>query len=308
MKSSRLPRLLKETKWPPTMGRLSLAVLKALTYSDLFDYPLTLDEIHKFTPHKAGKAEVQKTLRLLKNETLVAKRQGYWVLRGREEITTLRSKRNIESQRKLAIAKKAVRIISILPSVQFVGISGSLSCLNAKKNDDIDFFVITKPSTVWLTRFLTTTLLDLANKRRRRGDSQVKDKICLNMFVAEDALEFKKGDLYLAREIAQLKPLYDRNGAYRALIERNSWWLNGFLPNFRPNPPIGWKKPLKNGHSHAKSPLAVFETFSRMMQIKYMGGKVKKEILDEERIFFHPEDVHYRILDKYNRRVRNLNS
>lgn len=283
------------------MQNLRLAILKTLSYSDIFDYPLKEDEIHKFLTVSESKEKVKKALSYLLKKGHIIGREGYFALKGRQEVIEKRKERERIGKKKLIIAKRIARLLSHVPTVQFIGISGALSCLNAHSDDDIDFFVITKASSVWLTRLLATLFLDVLRVRRRRNDYDFKDKICLNMFVSEDALLFREGDLYLAREIAQLKPIFDRNGTYLSLIEKNNWWMGAFLPNFQPQ-----LKKKTNGNGHTKSTFSVFEPIIRNLQIRYMNGSVKKEVLEKDRIFFHPDDLHYKILAQYENRIREL--
>lgn len=282
---------------------LPLAILKTLTYSDIFDYPLKTEEAHKFLTVSASKERVRKTLFSLLKKGRIVNKEGYWTLKGRGEIVAQRKERQRIGRKKLAVARKTAKRLSFFPTVQFVGVSGALSCFNAPGDDDIDFFVVTKPTSVWLTRLLTTLLLDILRVRRRRSDRQFKDKICLNMFLSEDALLFRQGDLYLAREIAQLKPIFDRNGTYKSLIEENKWWLGAFLPNFQPA-----LKRKTNDNGHSKTVFALFEPILRKLQMQYMQNKIKNEVLEADRIFFHPQDVHHKILAQYERRIANLTS
>lgn len=287
---------------------LPRSILKTLAYSDIFDYPLRTQEVHKFLTVSASQDKVNKALSSLLKKGDVVNKEGYWAFKNRGGIIAQRKERERLGRKKLLVAKKIAKLLSFIPTVQFIGVSGALSCLNAHRDDDIDFFVVTKSSSVWLTRLLSTIFLDALRVRRRRSDEEFKDKICLNMFISEDALLFKLGDLYLAREIAQLKPVFDRNGAYKALVEKNLWWLRAFLPNFQPNSPSSSRQSKKktNGNGRSQPVFSVFEPLVRKLQMQYMQSKVKNEILEPDRIFFHPQDVHRKILARYERRIANL--
>src|SRR5690606_32960483 len=129
---------------------------------------------------------------------------------------------------------KAADILKTIPSLLFIGISGSLAVKNVKREDDIDFFIISQGKYIWLTRLQCILLLSKHAVRRTRTDIHEKDKICLNMFVSDTSLSFKKAtqDLYLAHEIAQLEPIFSRNNTYQKFISQNGW-VRSFLPNMK---------------------------------------------------------------------------
>ena len=67
-------------------------ILKALVYSDLFNFPLTKDEIWRFfIGEKVDRRDFEKSLTELKKNVL-AERDGYYCLKGREEIILARKK------------------------------------------------------------------------------------------------------------------------------------------------------------------------------------------------------------------------
>ncbi len=90
------------------------------------------------------------------------------------------------------IAQKAARYLSFVPTVQFIGISGGLAMLDAEEQDDIDFFVIVKRKTIFITRIWILGILQMLKLRRTRTDSNPADKICVNFILDEDKLNFSK--------------------------------------------------------------------------------------------------------------------
>ena len=89
-----------------------------------------------------------------------------WLYKG--EKTPLRSKsfagqarinREKISEKKFLIAKKAARILFKIPTIKFVGVTGSLAMMNANENSDIDLMIITSRGTLWLSRLVILVLL-----------------------------------------------------------------------------------------------------------------------------------------------------
>jgi len=201
------------------------AILKTLHYADIFDYPLKVEEIHRYLV-KPLKIDVLK-------EILSQMGSGpYYCLPGREGIVELRKRRQAWSQPKLRKARKITSFLKFIPWIKLIGVTGALAVENSDEGDDIDLLVITTPKRLWLTRGLVVTFLLLTGQYRRPG--KVKDRICPNLMIGEDALEFPNRDLFTAHEIAQMRPIFDRNDTYQKFLQANSW-IKDFLPNWRPN-------------------------------------------------------------------------
>ncbi len=146
------------------------AILKTLIYSDIFDYPLSQDELWKFLiGHKTSRVSFDKALRDLSSKIIFKK--GLYCFLDRERTVDIRIKRRKESQKKIVIAKKIIKRLYRIPTVQFIGISGALSLENSERNDDIDLFVIASKGSLWLTRLTMIILLMLMGRYRRRNQS-----------------------------------------------------------------------------------------------------------------------------------------
>jgi hypothetical protein len=215
------------------MDKTQVAILQTLAYADIFNYPLTLAELHQFLiSHKIDSQNLEK---VLKNLRKISSREGYFFLKGKDENIYLRKKRKKWSQRKWLLARKVATWLKLIPWIKMVAVTGNLAMDNAGQDDDIDFLIITTKKRLWLTRLLTNFLVELIANRRRPSDKEVKDKICLNMFLDENNLKIpiKEQSLFTAHEICQLKPLWVKNQLYRRFIQENLW-LQKFLPNWKP--------------------------------------------------------------------------
>src|ERR1035437_3295942 len=159
------------------------AILKTLLYSNLFDYPLKREEIYKFliTDKKIEKTEFHKAFKTLRIP--VKSSEGFYFLFERKELVKIRKEREKISLGKMQKAKKIIRILSLIPTIKFIGISGALSMKNSDKDDDIDIFVITKKGSVWITRFIMVVFLLMLGVYRNKNSKTYSDKICLNMLL-----------------------------------------------------------------------------------------------------------------------------
>lgn len=220
------------------MNELQKAVLKTLAYADIFAYPLTLKEIQLFliaSPENTfSLKEIEKEVNKPEIHSFIDSQKNYFFLKNREEIVSFRQK-SLYSYKKLDLAEKTADWLKLIPFIKMVGITGNLAMENAGKNDDIDLLIVAGGQRLWLTRLLTIFLTELITKRRRPGDKEVKDKICLNMFLDEEHLALPKNEqnLFTAHEVCQLKILWQKDNIYQKFLKENQWCKN-FLPNWKP--------------------------------------------------------------------------
>ena len=285
------------------------AILKTLLYADIFDFPLTKEEIYKYlisekTIHKTDIAKILKTKKLP-----IENAEDYFYLSGRKDLVEKRKRRKVASVKKLNTARAIIRKCSLLPTVEFIGISGALSMENSDEDDDIDIFVITKRGFVWTTRLLLVILLIMLGAYRNRKTKNYSDKICLNMILDKANIHMSEedGDLYTAHEIAQLLPVFDRENTYERFIKNNAW-VNKFIPNF------SIKKNYTKGKNNFWGVVLVvimrilfLEKISGFLQLKYMEKHRTRETVKDGLLKFDPFDYKTHVLRIYGQKMKKLN-
>ncbi len=274
------------------------AILKALAYYDIFDYPLTLEEIHTYQSGKVilKRNDIQKVLSSLSD---VSQKEGYYFFSGRERIVAKRKNRENESQKKEEKSLSIVRMLRFIPGVQYVGISGSLAMHNSEKNDDIDLFIISRGGYVWTTRFFVSVFFRIIGKLRVKNDQNTKDKFCINMLIDSQHMQFrnKRKNVYTAHELVQLRTCINKNSSYEQLLHENNW-LNSFLPA------IGIPPTRGNIHDISKKGLRLVEWFFRVVQMRYMKSKITTETIQEGLLAFHPKDYTKQIIERLNKQYK----
>ncbi len=163
--------------------------------------------------------------------------------------------------------------------------------------------IITSSQRLWLTRGLVVTLLLLTRRYRRPG--KIKDMICPNLMISEDALEFPDHDLFTAHEIVQMKPIFDRGNTYQKFLQANEW-VKEFLPNAVE---MSNGNKLLQGQALRVQGLALIDFLEKVaykLQLKYMKKKKTSETTTPSIIRFHPQDLRQKVLDEYQRRVYDL--
>jgi hypothetical protein len=203
---------------PPT-AELERAILYTLAYADVFDFPLTPDEIHYYL---AGvPACLERVNEALGASSLWACVDGYYLLPGREAILGMRRRRAEAALRLWPQAMRYGRLIASLPFVRMVAVTGSLAVNNAEDGTDIDFLMVTAPGHLWTCRALALVVSRFARLARAN--------LCPNYLLTETNLELTDRTLYVARELVQMIPLSGWD-VYARMRELNSW-TNEFLPN-----------------------------------------------------------------------------
>lgn len=198
---------------------LSNAILQTAAYADVFDHPLTAQEIYLYL---TGLQVSFETLnQALNNETVLVQTGEHFTLPGREEIIRVRIQRKAHSRRLLPRAMRYGRILGSLPFVRMVALTGSLAVMNVSKTDDIDYMLVTVPGRVWTARAFALLF--------NRVVKFFGHTICPNLIVSENALEWPLHDLYSARELCQMIPISGM-GVYQKLMQANAW-ARDFLPN-----------------------------------------------------------------------------
>jgi len=276
------------------------AIIKTLVYRDLFDYPLSPKEIHRFLIQQDSSREtVEKTLRGMVTEGKIEKKGMYYFLSGREKIVQFRQKREAISQRKFREAFHYANLLRFIPWVKAVFATGALAVGNAGEESDLDLLIIAAPRRLWLTRFLVFFVFSLLGVMRKPQSVQVKDKICTNIFLSESALATPSDEqnLYAAHEVVQARPIWEKDTLQRRFLAENRW-VKRFLPNFGlPS------KPDKSRFRGGFPPLDWVELLVYKLQLKYMEKRRTREVVTPKRILFHPIDRAAEILPRFERNL-----
>jgi len=319
------------------LNYLELFILNTLIYFDLFDYPLTLNEIYiyLFTGGMEGSsfslAEIEECLKTsAKLKKTITTKRGFYFLKKRADILLARQERYNLADKKFKLALRAIKFFKFLPFIKLIAVCNNLAYSNAQKESDIDFFIITSKNRIWQTRFWAIILISLLGLRPPKD--KAKDKICLSFYITEDNLDLSKikisaEDIYLVFWLATLWPVYERDNFYQKLIESNSW-LKKYLPNLQPIWPSLRRRIEDNRFNSFIYKCKEFilgsiignwlENFLKQIQLKLMAQKKKDlAILEDKRVIisdlmlkFHENDRRLEYQEKFEKKrielVENL--
>ncbi len=202
------------------------SIIKALAYFDIFNYPLTLDEIHHFLDQPLSKDDVQLTLQHLVDDCRVFRMGNFYSLQQDLSLRARRTNGNHKAGKLLTTGYKVGSFLYQFPFVRGIGISGSLSKNFADQDTDIDFFIITHANRLWIAR----TLMHFFKKLTFITGHQ--HFYCMNYYIDEEALCIDEQNIFTATEIITLKPVCG-NGTMDKFYDQNNWTGNYF-----PNQPV----------------------------------------------------------------------
>ncbi len=207
------------------MERIESAVLRTVLYADVFDFPLTLEEIHHFLIYDEPVSLTEIRDLVARSSWLQYKLDSigiFYAYKGRKVLFGIREAHERASAHLWPMAVRYGMWLARLPFVRMVALTGALAMRNASDDDDdLDYLLVTAGGRVWLARAFAIVLVRLG---RLRGV-----EICPNFVLSETALQQAKRDLFMAHEVAQMVPLFGEDYYWR--MRSANAWVNKQLPN-----------------------------------------------------------------------------
>jgi hypothetical protein len=153
----------------------------------------------------------------------IAENNGFYQICPDPEWVSRRWDLNRRADGMMPLANRMSRFIGAFPFVRAVFVSGSLSKHCMAADGDIDFFIVTSPGRLWLSR----TLMVLFKKIFLFNSHKY---FCINYFVDTDHLEIHEKNLYTATELVTLLPMYGQEWCEK-FVQANTW-ARAYLPLF----------------------------------------------------------------------------
>lgn len=199
------------------------AVLESVIYASLFDYPLTLEQLHASLIRVRADADTIASWWRHSDwlQAAIEHRDGWYFPSGRSDLIATRARREQVSRQLLERDRRILSLVANLPFVRMVALSGSLAHLNAEGSADLDLFVITAPHRVWSVTVATLMLAKLLGWRKR---------VCMNYVVSARAMKIEPEDLFSANQIIHLRP-FSGHDVFARFVKANGF-VRTFYPNF----------------------------------------------------------------------------
>jgi hypothetical protein len=256
-------------------------ILKTIKYFSFFAYYPTLEEIHTFLQAKISKNELNIELDYMVKLKLIELYARYtppqYSMGGiKNNNETMKQWNNLHKRRQISQFKLNsfrfklyIKLLSIFPQIKLVGLSGSISMMNAKEDDDIDLFIVTAKNRLFTGRFIALVFAQILGLRRSRDsatqifqktyktekftfassqkqksslssnnetmkqlNNKVRNKVCLNLIFDESNLKlpYIKQTEFVGHEVLQMKPIMVRGDIYERFLGANGWVFKLF-PN-----------------------------------------------------------------------------
>jgi hypothetical protein len=196
--------------------QLRSSILKVVAYFDLFNYPVSTEDILFFLDTETEENALRNEIEMLLYEGCLYRTGRFFSLRNDPTLAEKRTWGQRHAEELIPIAEKGARLLFQFPFVSGVCISGSLSKRCADEHADIDYFIITRAGRLWIARTIMHLFKKLTYLRGRQH------RYCMNYYVDEDALEIKEKNIFTATELITLIPA-SGNGSLTKFFRANDW-------------------------------------------------------------------------------------
>lgn len=278
------------------------AIIETLRYRSVFNAKVTFNQLCTYLvctspsrPDTLDHAAINRRLKNLVRLKKVSIKKGRYYLYGTRTVSwDLHAK---YSSGYFKEAREAADILKQIKWIKMLAVTGSVAAYNAKKKDDIDFFIITEENRLWLTRFFVVLFLKMSGKYRT--DKNFHKKICPNIYISEDTLEWERSrqNIYSAHEVLLMHPLIDRDDMYFKFIKKNKWALE-YFPFFE----ITLPKKTKDSTKYQSSIVDLLEYAAMSFQLWYMRKRKTSEIVSNNFIHFNKVDHSEKVLKELEAR------
>jgi len=277
------------------------AIKRTLAYSAVFQYPVSEFQLYTFliTKNKFDYDFFNSSLRRLVKKKHVKAKGGKYYLPGVRPVSwNLRYKYSKDLMKE---ARVSVKLLSLIPWLKMVAVTGAVASHNAVKDDDVDVFIVSEKNRLWITRFFVFLILKSVGKYAQKGENN--RKLCCNLFADESGMRWRKDkqNIYVAREMLSIQPLLDRDDTYYKFIQANSWALKHFN-NYKMEFPTKYS----DRNLHKSRLVNIFENSLRKFQINYMKDKRTSEIATKHFIHFNKHDHAKEILSEYKKKLSDI--
>lgn len=303
---------------------LELSILRTAVWFSQLEQPITAFEIWKWllTPARTyGLGEVYAALE--RSEWLIAKiehRDGLYVLRGSvgvAELARARREKFLDAERKFCSLKRVASFFHLVPGVCAVGAVNTLAWWSTNTKSDIDLFVVTKPGSVWASRFWLVLPFALLGRRPcsppcqgGEGGGLNRDPFCFSFFVTNDATQLESvclsRDYYMSFWVKSIVPILDR-GEWFAKIDQLNRWSSRHLPNAR-------GREFHHRHRASWVPalpiqFKILEPILRKLQrdrfpstLRELANRDTRVIITDQMLKFHDNDHRAEFRDRFEKR------
>jgi hypothetical protein len=209
---------------------ISESLIRTIAFFDLFDFPLTAEEIQQNlygTSRPTHIKEIKGVLGQLKEAGAVEEIRDYFVLKGRGSIIETRKSHKFIAEKFWGRVRLYGNYMRAVPFIRMIAVCNNLAYDNPSETSDIDLLVVVEPGRMWTARLILTLILQFFGVRRH-GD-HITGRFCLSFFLSTRAMNLesmalKPEDPYLAYWLKTLAPI-DGLATYQEMLKLNAPWV-----------------------------------------------------------------------------------
>lgn len=290
---------------------IAASLMRTIIYFDVFLYPLSKEEIFQYCDHKISDlAPAEIALNWLCNSGYLSQDSGLYYIGNDAFKVERRQEGNKLAAERMKDARFYSKIVAAFPFVRAVCISGSLSKNFMDHKSDIDYFIITEPGRLWLTRSLLVLFkrIFLLNSHKN---------FCINYVVDTNHMAIQERSIYTATETVLVLPMFNQQ-LFQDFLKANKWCWD-YYPNFTPshNTPKIRTPYLKNALEWVLSNKfgKLMERFFFRLTIGFWKRKFENDKADlfEKSVQFsegvsrhHPLQQHKHIMEAYQSKIHEF--
>jgi|GEM_PF-3077355 len=165
--------------------------------------------------------------RYVENGTL--QREGpFVVFPGSTHLAKERVQGGMYAEDKYARVRRAARVLRYVPFVRMVAACNTLAFGTARKEADIDVFIVAEKNRLFIANMLSMITLHLM--RLRLHGMHKTNRICLSFFVSTNGMDMSRfalsdGDPYLVQWTRALVPIFSAGDTLKRFVDENAVWL-----------------------------------------------------------------------------------
>ncbi|MCB4792119.1 MAG: B12-binding domain-containing radical SAM protein [Elusimicrobia bacterium] len=237
-------------------------VLKLVYYFNMFDYPVSPRDISSLTGIKINTA--QKLLEEMAGNREIERNSDYYFVPGK--IWSV--KRRLEKEKTYSILKNKIRtaafILSLIPFVRGILLTGAASKGVLSFYDDFDFLIIAEHGHIWLCRTIIVLLRRLVSFNFRHPRFRM---FCCNYYASDACPELPDKNEFTAMELTTSQPVY--NVALCNKFYADNAWSKGYFISSHVTDKVA---PVTFKSSFLKKPLEILMTF---LGARYIEDRLK---------------------------------
>lgn len=275
-----------------------VALLRTLTWFETLGYAPTRTELMLAVDVERGEVSsiVDALGRMVEDGSIVERMGRIGFPERADRIIAAIRERDVYQPRKRRRARWVASWLSRMPGVRFVALANTTALGYARDDGDLDFFVVVRAGTIWVTRLFSVFPFRLFGLTPSKGKE--RDAVCLSYFISDDELDLSSHQLsgddpYYRYWFLSLLPLFD-DGTSKTLWKANAA-VRARHPLARPwvvPPDLAVRRPFIRFPS-----FRWFEPIARLLQMKWFPSQIRDRMNTDTTVIVNDHALKFHVTD-----------